>query len=80
MMIATDGRNLRGSDVVLYLEAAIYTFLLLYCCETELSSVLLFLKQTFVHGRGYLLCFSSDYLVFGFKLQYGAFSEESIMS
>lgn len=38
-MIATHGRNLRGSSNVLYLEAAIYTAALLYCCEIKMFFV-----------------------------------------
>ena len=39
VMIATHGRNLRGSsNVVLYLDAVIYTAALLYCCETIILS------------------------------------------
>lgn len=63
MMIATHGRNLRGSsNVVLYLEAVIYTSPLLYCCETELSSFHSIVIADFCASQWYLLFFSYDYL------------------
>lgn len=59
MMIATHGRNSRGSsNVDLYLETVIYTSPLLYCWETELSSFHSFVKADFCTSQRYL-CFLS---------------------
>lgn len=45
MVIAAHSRNVRGSsNIVLYLEAVIYTPPLLYSSETELSSFHVFVK------------------------------------
>lgn len=83
MMIATHGRNLKGSsNVVLYLEAVIYTSLLLYRCETKLSSFNSFVRAGFCSSRCcVLLLFTALSQVNIWPLlQYAAFSEESIIS
>lgn len=66
MMIATHGRNLRGtSNAALYLEAVIYTTPLLYCCEIELSSRRLLVKaDVWTSQRHMPFLISSQYLAF----------------
>lgn len=80
-MISTHGRNLRGSsNVVLYLEAVIYTTPLLYCCEIELSSFHPFVKADFCTSQWYVLFFSLSQVNICPLLQYAAFSTESTIS
>lgn len=65
-MIATHGRNLKGSsNVVLYLEAVIFTAPYCTVVKSDCPASSLLLKQTFAHHIG--MCFSLHYLksIFG---------------
>lgn len=85
MMIATHGRNLRGSsNMVLYLEAVIYNSPLLYCCETELTSFHSFVEADFCAWPWYVLFYSRDYhkSIFGpcYKMQHSQKSQQHLIT
>lgn len=79
-MIATHGRNLKGSsNVVLYLEAVIFTP---YCTavKSDCPASSLFVKADFCTSQWYVLFFVLSQVNIWPMLLYAAFSKESIAS